>query len=165
MKRCKKGISPLIATVLIIGFTIVLAALVITWGGDLFKGIQDETGKTADLSTKCSYLLNGVDIRNAEYDGGDLYALIDNSNPSNLNIPDVGFRIYNADGEVIVCDDETDWNLAAGEAKLVECGYTLPAGFGTITEIGATAYVTLDDGEVAKCSQEFGKVIAVDGMA
>jgi len=33
----KKGISPLIATVLLIGFTIVLAALVIRWGSELFS--------------------------------------------------------------------------------------------------------------------------------
>ena len=33
----KKGISPLIATVIIIGLTIVLAALVVTFGTNLVK--------------------------------------------------------------------------------------------------------------------------------
>ena len=38
----KKGISPLIATVLLIGFTIVLAALVIRWGSELVTGLTKE---------------------------------------------------------------------------------------------------------------------------
>ena len=33
----KRGISPLIATVLIVGFTIALAAMIITWGGNFCK--------------------------------------------------------------------------------------------------------------------------------
>ena len=54
----KKGISPLIATVLIIGFTIVLAALVITWGTKLFKSTVEQTGKTAEYSRICSTSVN-----------------------------------------------------------------------------------------------------------
>ena len=45
----KRGISPLIATVLLIGFAIVLAALVFRWGGEFFKG-QTEEG-TKDIET------------------------------------------------------------------------------------------------------------------
>ena len=40
----RKGISPLIATVLLIGFTIVLAALVMRWGGTLFRETTQTTG-------------------------------------------------------------------------------------------------------------------------
>ncbi len=50
----KKGISPLIATVLIIGFTIVIAALVITWGTGLFKKTVSDTEKSGRISTLCS---------------------------------------------------------------------------------------------------------------
>lgn len=52
--KTKKGISPLIATVLIIGFTIVVAAMVIVWGTDLFKKTVTETEKTSQLSKACS---------------------------------------------------------------------------------------------------------------
>jgi flagellin-like protein len=45
----KKGISPLIATVLIIGFTIVIAFLVITWMG----------GKTSDIMCQESCEIEG----------------------------------------------------------------------------------------------------------
>ncbi len=68
----KKGISPLIATVLIIGFTIVLAALVITWGTKLFKGTVQDTQKTADFSKLCS---TGIDVEyNAKY--GDATTIV-----------------------------------------------------------------------------------------
>ena len=54
----KKGVSPLIATVLIIGFTIVLAALVITWGTKLFKGTVSDTETTSQFSLACTTGLN-----------------------------------------------------------------------------------------------------------
>lgn len=54
MLKNKRGISPLIATVLIIGFTIVLAALVITWGTRLFKTTVEETELASKFSFACS---------------------------------------------------------------------------------------------------------------
>src|SRR3989338_2976947 len=39
----KRGISPLIATVLLIAFAIVLAAVVVNWGQNIIKGAQEET--------------------------------------------------------------------------------------------------------------------------
>ena len=53
-KKNKKGISPLIATVLIIGFTIVLAALVITWGTKLFQSTVSQTETTSKFSLACT---------------------------------------------------------------------------------------------------------------
>ena len=60
----KKGISPLIATVLLIGFTIVLAALVFRWGGQLFEQITDQTGTEAkaklDIASKVLIKINSM---------------------------------------------------------------------------------------------------------
>ncbi|MBS3168049.1 hypothetical protein J4216_02925 [Candidatus Woesearchaeota archaeon] len=50
----KKGISPLIATVLVIGFTIVLAALVITWGTKLFRTTVDDTASASKFNLACT---------------------------------------------------------------------------------------------------------------
>jgi flagellin-like protein len=49
----KKGISPLIATVLIIGFTIVLAVLVITWISGTVEDTTTETDCMADAQKIC----------------------------------------------------------------------------------------------------------------
>ena len=50
----KKGISPLIATVLLIGFTIVLAALVMKWGGELFRNTTTTQGCMAEARLACA---------------------------------------------------------------------------------------------------------------
>lgn len=58
----KKGVSPLIATVLIIGFTIVIAALVITWGTNLFKKTQQQTGELSEINLACTEVLGGMTL-------------------------------------------------------------------------------------------------------
>ena len=56
--RSKKAISPLIATVLLIGFTIVLAALIFRWIGPLVTGPQKEI--------TCNYLVTIVCANNVD---------------------------------------------------------------------------------------------------
>lgn len=48
-----KGISPLIATVLIVGFTVALAAVIFTWGINFTKDTTERTTRQADLAQKC----------------------------------------------------------------------------------------------------------------
>ncbi len=54
MKMFKKGISPLIATVLIIGFTVALAAIIMTWGTTFSKGMQKSTEATTEEQLACA---------------------------------------------------------------------------------------------------------------
>lgn len=51
--KSKKGVSPLIATVLIIGFTIVLAAVVMQWGGSFVRTLTEQTASSADVQIRC----------------------------------------------------------------------------------------------------------------
>jgi len=50
----KKGISPLIGVVLLIGFTVALAAMIITWGGGFLRGTQENVGKQVDVGLECA---------------------------------------------------------------------------------------------------------------
>lgn len=50
----KKGISPLIATVLILGFTVALAAVIMTWGTGFTKKMQTQTEETANVQVICA---------------------------------------------------------------------------------------------------------------
>jgi flagellin-like protein len=50
----KRGISPLIATVLIIGFVIALAAIIMTWGTSFTRDIQQTTEEGASTQITCS---------------------------------------------------------------------------------------------------------------
>ena len=52
----KRGISPLIATVLLVGFTVALAAVVITWGGRFIQQTQDDVDRSTKLGLSCSKL-------------------------------------------------------------------------------------------------------------
>ena len=54
----KKGISPLIATVLLIGFTVALAGVVITWGGGFIKNITSSTEERTESTLACAGDLN-----------------------------------------------------------------------------------------------------------
>ena len=54
MKMLRKGISPLIATVLIIGFTVALAAIIMTWGTTFSKGMQKSTEATTEEQMSCA---------------------------------------------------------------------------------------------------------------
>jgi len=50
----KKGISPLIATVLILGFTVALAAVIMVWGQRFTTGMQKQTEETANTQIICA---------------------------------------------------------------------------------------------------------------
>ncbi len=50
----KRGISPLIATVLIIGFTVALAAVIMTWGQGFSKSMQQSTESTTNIQLTCA---------------------------------------------------------------------------------------------------------------
>jgi flagellin-like protein len=63
----KRGISPLIATVLIIGFTIVLAVLVIAWLSGVFQGQLSEQDCQVENLNYCSSIQNLLESR-ANYD-------------------------------------------------------------------------------------------------
>jgi len=60
----KRGISPLIATVLIIGFTIILAGAIIQWGGSLFENIRQQSEEKALTKLTCVRDIN-FDIKQA----------------------------------------------------------------------------------------------------
>src|SRR3989344_7572774 len=100
----KRGISPLIATVLIIGFTVALAAVIITWGTRFVQQTQEDVDVSTQIGLACSKLnFDIVDIDcitstggTAPF-GGNLDNVTINSN-SDETIADFTFRITNADG-------------------------------------------------------------------
>ena len=160
--RDKKGISPLIATVLVIGFTIVLAALVLTWGQDLFKDMQDDAAEGATLS-KCTYLLTGVSLKSATYASGVATLVIDNNNANNIDLVETNLKVYyGGEGAASVC--EGAGAVPAGNANKVTCtitGDNIPAD-GDVSQIGAYAYIVTseeEDGSTksGKCPDELGR--------
>ena len=83
----KKGISPLIATVLIIGFTIVVAVLVITWINSLVGDNTDQQACTADALTKCTDAARFLSFSAADNAGAGLMDVtVSNTGPEPYDV-------------------------------------------------------------------------------
>jgi flagellin-like protein len=108
-KRClilidKRGISPLIATVLLIGFTIVLAALVFQWGGGFFKDIMGSTDITTKAKTDAISKIS-ISTPTIVYSNNQITKLI-------VNNEDL---TYSLDG----FDVQREWNDGSIETKTI----------------------------------------------
>ena len=58
----KKGISPLIATVLLIVFALVIAGMILSWGRGQVTSITDTAGEQVNIELTCSTALQKVGI-------------------------------------------------------------------------------------------------------
>ncbi len=91
-KFSKKGISPLIATVLLIGFTVALAAVIMTWGLDYVKSTTKKTEETTREALRCATDLN---FEISEVNCADNKVTIDNR--GDVEIVNITFRIFSGD--------------------------------------------------------------------
>jgi len=66
LRKNKKGISPLIATVLLIGFAVAIAILVWFWYGNVIKEQAEKTGATSQGKLACASEVKYT-IKNACY--------------------------------------------------------------------------------------------------
>lgn len=91
----KRGLSPLIAVVLIIGFTVAIAAIIMTWGTGFVRGVQKTTEETAEkeLTLAVEAML---DIRRAELIGNKIKLTVENT--GSQEIKNIKVRIYGAEG-------------------------------------------------------------------
>jgi len=65
MINSKKGVSPLIATVLLIAFAVALGAVVMNWGSEYVRSQATSTGQKSDVKIKCA---QDVDLSIVEID-------------------------------------------------------------------------------------------------
>ncbi|MDP2907384.1 MAG: hypothetical protein Q8O03_05580 [Nanoarchaeota archaeon] len=79
----KKGISPLIATVLLIGLTISIALLAILWGKNYIEELAEKRGLLAEKQQQC----NNVEITSvkAECTGGNCTIALKNKRETKIN--------------------------------------------------------------------------------
>ena len=85
----KKGISPLIATVLLIGFSVALAAVVMTWGLDYIKASTDQVGDKTQEALKCATQLD-FEIVSADCDTSEVVI----QNNGVIDIATITFRVH-----------------------------------------------------------------------
>jgi len=134
----KRGISPLIATVLIIGFTIALAAVIMTWGSGFIKGMQKETEETAE-KTMTTTTGVGFEIRDAEVKKDELRLLIENQNK--MALESFLVRIYGKAGtDTITINDKVE----AYNIKKITALFNVSA-IGQIEEVEVLPIVRIKD--------------------
>ncbi|HLD15324.1 MAG TPA: archaellin/type IV pilin N-terminal domain-containing protein [Candidatus Nanoarchaeia archaeon] len=138
----KKGISPLIASILLIGFTVALAVVVFNWGISFVQEAQENVGKTTESALLCTNKLNfeisKVDCINEK---------ITVENNGEIDIVNLTLRVHS--GEEIIPVSFSDGIQAFGVKNfdLIEQG--LSSG----TEVDAIATILSGSGEKIICSQ------------
>ncbi len=169
----KKGISPLIATVLIIGFTIVLAALVITWGTRLFQTTVSSTETLSKFNVLCS---TGVDFEatakltkdvngNVQNSGKDITMTLTNKKDQKISgfyfitkkSDDSSSEAYITDDNVIPGTQKAQ-SIAANNAFT---GFITPAQ-GELSAFATNSNIGLRAASESKTKVEVRPIVAID---
>ncbi|MBI4447868.1 hypothetical protein HY643_02715 [Candidatus Woesearchaeota archaeon] len=74
----KKGISPLVATVLIVCLTVILAVIIIVWSSAFVKNVQENTDRIRDEQFACITEVS-FNIKKACYNNGGLETVLENT--------------------------------------------------------------------------------------
>ena len=83
-KRGKKGISPLIAAVLLVAFTVVVIGVVMVWGKNFFQETSEKQGIVSKQKFDCSMI--EITIRGVNYQSGSNDLFVSTENLKNLKI-------------------------------------------------------------------------------
>ena len=162
--KSKKGISQLIATVLIIGFTVVLAAVIISWGSGFIRKTQEDVDVSTEVELACSKLtfdIAKVDCVNGDYgiapDGGNLSQITIKSN-SNQDIAGFTFRGTDFNGNVEVDTSSINNQLGGFDSF----GYSWNDNqVSNATLIEAIAHVSVNGGNEA-CQAAIKKIETIN---
>ncbi len=156
--RTKKGISPLIATVLILGFTVALAAVIMVWGQRFTTGMQKQTEDTATTQMKCA---TEVDFRVKEVcaESGGYKVTIENN--KGLKFDKLIVRFFQAADNVQTNETMFSGGGVAGYSVSTEVA---PISLTGVKYVEAIPIVTIAGKQVtcAANKQDFG---SIDGQA
>lgn len=124
-----KGISPLIATVLLIGFTVALAAVIMTWGGGFVRDMTSTTEQNTQSALKCTQL--DFKITKAGCTGLTI------ENKGSVDIKSFVFRVYDSSGSVTTPIPSINYYLPIQMVK--NYVFTIPAGSQKVEAIASVA--------------------------
>ena len=120
----KRGITPLIATVLLIGFTIALAAIIITWGSQFVRQPQERVGTQSELQLACSQISFDIDsircLYSTQTPSGNPTSILQTVQVSSNTAQDISsfiLRSYGDSGSIVI-DDTTAGLLAFNVAGI-----------------------------------------------
>lgn len=164
----KKGISPLIATVLIIGFTVALAAVIMVWGQGFIKGMQTKTQAGADIQLVCAQdvLIAMSDVCRWDHDANPATTdklKVTLKNDGSKDLKNVTLRFYKSSSDIATTN-----TLALGSYQVstvligtagatqfelgLPTGLSLPAELALLRQVEALPIVEIE-GKAQPCSQ------------
>lgn len=146
----KRGISPLIATILLIGFTVALAAIIFSWGNTFIRGTKESTESMVQKEISCSKDVR-LDIKDAELLGDKLKLKIENAGKE--DIENFRVRVHGSDG---VDSVETFSGLASLEIQNIEVEFN-PDNVGAINEVEVLPAIKSNEHSVV-CSNCYDKI-------
>lgn len=162
----RKGITPLIATVMIVGFSVVVAALLINWSDIFVEDIRDEAGTSLSLEVVCSqdidFKLSEVCIMNNR-----LHFIL--ANDGFVELSDISVKVTGTNGEIknIKFDNIPPYTMKRFISKTFDEIFSSQSTAVAVSLIEVTPSVFIGD-ESRVCtdiSQSFGKYehVPLDG--
>ena len=119
-KRSRKAISPLIATVLLVGFVIILAVLVFTWWDNIVKERAGKVGAESESQILCSLQLD-YQVKDVCYDN-DEFISFSVENVGDVTLDGFKVKIEGRNGKITVLSISDD--IKEGAAKELGVDYS-----------------------------------------
>lgn len=173
MKLNKRGISPLIATVLIIGFTVALAAVILIWGQSFTRGIQSSTEETTNIQLMCAQDVV-FDITAACYCETADRIKMTVKNDGSVDIANLTARVYKGATDVSTVTEYVDPDTGVADSNEALNKYAIKtygidsSAFGSRDEVNQLDLipVIVVEGipEPITCSNTINKYLDVNGI-
>ncbi len=104
--RNRKGVSPLIAAVLLIAFTMAVAAILTAWVTTFTQDTASQVGNESEQLISCSYA--GVSVFDANWDGSNVDVTVANTGTVDLNNVSIyAFRDASIQGQAFITNLES----------------------------------------------------------
>jgi len=151
-KISKKGISPMIATILLIGFVIAIILLIILWGKNYIEELAEKRGLLAEKQQECTKI-DIVAVKKAICKGKHIEVVL--RNKKDLTINKLIFRINGRSWSETF--ESTD-RLGSLETKLYEGDFPENAKEGiscdTIASLDVIPHLKVALGHYVPCSKQ-----------
>jgi flagellin-like protein len=138
----QKAVSPLIATVLVIGFAIALSGIMMTWGTSFVKDIQERSEKSSLKDIACTKDV-GLNIKSATVLGNKIKLVIENL--GQMDMDKLNILLIGSDGGDNI---ETGTGISAGGIQSFSVALD-PNKIGTFKQVEAMPYVTFEGEQIA----------------
>jgi hypothetical protein len=120
----KKGVSPLIATTILVGFAVVITTSIFFFGTDILEDIKEKQGATAQISFKCTGMhFKVADVQNTQI-------VVDNDGQEEIKA--FMLRLFDNDNNIAV-DNHHKISLTPGSRGTIQV--IPPPGFGELSKV------------------------------